>query len=59
MARSGELRDGKSLVGVYRAAEHVAPALPSHNAQRLSIELTAALLHSGTSSHFHALPRAA
>lgn len=23
MARSGELRDGKSLVGVYRAAEHV------------------------------------
>src|SRR5262245_28190364 len=23
MARSGELRDGKSLIGVYRAAEHV------------------------------------
>ena len=26
MARSGELRDGKSLVGVYRAAEHVSAA---------------------------------
>ena len=26
MARSGELRDGKSLVGVYRAAEHVSGA---------------------------------
>ncbi len=26
MARSGELRDGKSLVGVFRAAEHVSGA---------------------------------
>lgn len=26
MARSGELRDGKSLVGVYRAAQHVSGA---------------------------------
>jgi ADP-ribose pyrophosphatase len=26
MARSGELRDGKSLVGVFRAAAHVAGA---------------------------------